>query len=167
MEYYNKIASGYHELHYDEQIKKLYLISEHLNIGQNDRILDVGCGLGFSSEVFNFQIIGLEPSRKMLILGRKEVMHKMEFLQGEGEHLPFSDNSFDVVICVTAIHNFQNPKKGLREIKRVSKGKGAITVLKKAKDANELVKSVNEIFTIEKQIDEDKDIILLFGSDKL
>lgn len=164
MEYYNKIAKGYDELHQKEQLAKLRIISQNLKVQENDRLLDLGCGTGFSSEIFYCHIIGLEPSKEMLIQGKKERVHKMNFLQGEGEHLPFSDNSFDIVICVTALHNFKDPRSGLDEIKRVGKGKGVITILKKAKHANALKDSVIEIFTIEKEIEEDKDIILFFGS---
>jgi ubiquinone/menaquinone biosynthesis C-methylase UbiE len=167
MEYYDKIAKGYNELHQKEQENKLRIIQTQFDFGPNDMILDVGCGTGVSSEVFKCQIIGLEPSKEMLVQGRIENMPNMEFLQGEGEHLPFTDNSFDAIICVTALHNFKDPKLGLKEIKRVGKGKGAITILKKAKHANELKDSVKEIFAIEKEIDEDKDIILFFGLDNL
>ncbi|MCK5612669.1 class I SAM-dependent methyltransferase [Candidatus Pacearchaeota archaeon] len=167
MDYYSTLAPGYNELHKKEQLAKLRIISNHLKIQENDRLLDLGCGTGFTSEIFNCYIIGLEPSKEMLIQGKKEGVHKMNFLQGEGEHLPFYDNSFDLIICVTALHNFKNPKAGLKEIKRVGKGKGAITILKKAKHAQELKDSVNEIFTIQKEIEEDKDIILFFGLGKL
>jgi demethylmenaquinone methyltransferase/2-methoxy-6-polyprenyl-1,4-benzoquinol methylase len=167
MEYYNKIAMGYNELHSDEQKKKLMIISNFLDINPDNKLLDIGCGTGFSSEIFKCQIIGLEPSKAMLIQGKKNVANKMDFLQGRGEQLPFSDNSFDIVICVTALHNFEDPEKSLEEIKRVSKGKGAITILKKAKYAKELKHSVKENFQIEKEIEEDKDFILFFGLDKL
>jgi ubiquinone/menaquinone biosynthesis C-methylase UbiE len=164
MEYYSTLAPGYNELHKKEQFPKLRIISQHLKVHEDEILLDVGCGTGFSREVFNCKIVGIEPSREMLIQGRKD---EMDFLQGEGEHLPFSDNSFDVVICVTALHNFHNPKKGLQEIKRVGKGKGAITVLKKAKSHEKLVKSIMQIFPIENEIEDDKDTILFFGLDKI
>lgn len=166
MEYYSSLAPGYNELHKEEQLIKLRIINQHLEIQYNDRLLDLGCGTGFSSEVFHCQIIGLEPSKEMLIQGKKEGAPKMNFLQGEGEHLPFSDNSFDFVICVTALHNFRNPEKGLLEIKRVSKGKGAITILKKVKHAKELRNLVSEFLPIKKEIEEEKDIILFFGLGK-
>lgn len=167
MEYYDKIAEGYNELHQKEQENKLRIIQAQFDLGPYDMLLDVGCGTGFSSDVFKCQIIGLEPAKEMLAQGKKENIPNMAFLQGEGEHLPFSDDSFDAIICVTALHNFKDPKAGLKEIKRVGKGKGAITILKKAKHAEELTDSVKEIFTIQKEIDEDKDIILFFDLGKI
>lgn len=167
MKYYNKIAPGYNELHSDEQKKKLMIISNYLDVKPDNRLLDVGCATGISSEVFNCEIVGIEPSKEMLIQGKRDGVHKMDLLQGKGEQLPFSDNSFDIVICVTALHNFRNPEKGLAEIKRVSRGKGVITILKKAKHAEELKDSINDIFTIQKEIEEEKDFILFFGLGKL
>jgi ubiquinone/menaquinone biosynthesis C-methylase UbiE len=174
MEYYDEIAPGYLELHHEEQQKKLKVISNHLKIDSSERLLDVGCGTGFSREVFKNKIIGIEPAREMLILGKKnevDLIHEkgehMDLIQGEGEHLPFSDNSFDYIICVTALHNFHNPELGLQEMKRVGKGKGAITVLKKAKDAEKLKLLITQIFTIEKEIEEEHDIIMFFGLDKI
>jgi ubiquinone/menaquinone biosynthesis C-methylase UbiE len=167
MDYYDKIAKGYNELHQKEQENKLRIIKAHFDLGPHDILLDVGCGTGISSEVFKCQIVGLEPAKEMLAQSRKENTSNMEFLQGEGEYLPFSNNSFDAIICVTALHNFKDPKAGLEEIKRVGKGKGAITILKKAKYAKDLKDSVNEILKIEKEIEEDKDIILFFDLGKL
>lgn len=162
MEYYDKIASGYDELHYDEQKKKLMIISNYLGIDTETRLLDIGCGTGFSSEFFNCQSTGLDPSRKMLIHGRNDGGNQRDLLQGEGEHLPFSDHTFDFVICVTAIHNFKDPGKCLREIKRVTKDSGAITILKKAQKAKMLQKLVSEEFRITKIVEEEKDHILFF-----
>jgi ubiquinone/menaquinone biosynthesis C-methylase UbiE len=166
MDYYDTIAHGYNELHYEEQMNKLRIISNSISVMPHERLLDIGCGPGFSKEVFNCRIIGLEPSKEMIFQGKDEDKHKMDFLQGIGEHLPFSDNSFDHVICVTALHNFNDPERGLLEIKRVGKGKGAITILKKAKYAKNLRDLMNKFFTIKKEIEEEKDIILFFGLDK-
>jgi ubiquinone/menaquinone biosynthesis C-methylase UbiE len=162
MEYYDNIASGYNELHREEQLAKLRIISQHIKVHENVRLLDVGCATGFSSEFFNCQIIGIEPSKEMLIQGIKEGEFSMEFLQGEGEHLPFKDGTFDSVICVTALHNFQDPKSALKEINRVVTNSGAITILKKAQKAKLLKNLVSEEFKITKVVEEEKDHILFF-----
>lgn len=163
MDYYDNIASGYYELHSKEQKKKLILISHHLKVDPHDRLLDVGCGTGLSSEVFNCKIVGVDPSQGMVSQGRKRRWQNMDFVQGEAEHLPFAENSNDIVICVTAIHNFKDPTRGLMEIRRVGKGKGAITLLKKSKRLKEIDKTIRSVFAIEKVVEEDKDIIFFFG----
>ncbi len=160
MEYYDIIAPGYDELHKEEQLKKYRLIQKNLGIGEENTLLDVGCGTGFSSEIFNCRIIGIEPSREMV--KKNKTSENSELFQGRAEHLPFKDGIFDVIICVTAIHNFENPRKALEEMKRVGKGKGAITILKKAKKAKELRTLVQDFFNIDKVVEEDKDSILFF-----
>ncbi len=162
MEYYDIIAPGYDELHKEEQLKKYMIIQKHLAIGEENILLDVGCGTGFSSEIFNCKIMGIEPSREMVKI--KKTSENADFFQGRAEQLPFKDRAFDVIICVTAIHNFENPRKALEEMKRVGKGKGAITILRKARKAQELRALVEEIFKMEKVMEEDKDSILFFGT---
>ena len=162
MEYYDTIASGYDELHREEQLKKYRLVMQHFDIGKDDRLLDVGCGTGLFSEVFVCRITGIEPSWEML--REKKTSDNADYAQGQAEHLPFKEEAFDVVVCVTALHNFQKPRKALEEMRRVSKGRGAITIMRKAKKAEELRILVEEMFKIEKVVEEDKDCILFFGT---
>ena len=162
MEYYDIISPGYDELHKEEQLKKYMIIQKNLGIGEDNTLLDVGCGTGLSSEIFNCRIMGIEPSREMM--KKKKTSEKADFFQGRAEHLPFKDRAFDVIICVTAIHNFENPRKALEEMKRVGKGKGAITILRKARKAQELRTLVEEMFKMEKVVEEDKDSILFFST---
>lgn len=165
MEYYDVIASGYNELHYEEQLKKYEVIKRHLEIGKDERLLDVGCGTGLSSQIFPCRITGIDPSKEMLKSGKKSSTANEDCVQGKAEHLPFKNRAFDVVICVTAIHNFMEPRKALKEIKRVGKGKGAITVLKKAEKAEQIQNLIEEMFHIDEVIEEEKDSIIFFGID--
>ena len=65
MQYYNKIASGYNELHKEEQLKKLELIKKYVDF--TGLVLDIGAGTGISSEFWkNAEVISLEPAFEML-----------------------------------------------------------------------------------------------------
>ena len=48
----------------------------------------------------------------------------------DARDLPFKDNSFDLVISITTVHNFDEEEciQAVREIQRVSKGKSFLTV---------------------------------------
>ena len=48
----------------------------------------------------------------------------------DARDLPFKDNSFDLVISITSVHNFNEEEciQAIREIERVSKGKSFLTV---------------------------------------
>lgn len=163
MEYYDVIAPGYDELHKEEQLKKIRLIDKNLDIKKDERLLDVGCGTGLTSEIFGCRITGIDPSREMLKKMNK-TSENADYVHGRAEYLPFKDGALDVIICVTALHNFEEPRKALEEMKRVGKDKGAITILIKARKAQELRTLVEEMFKIEKVVEEDKDSILFFGT---
>ena len=103
------------------------------NLNNNSKILDVGCGKGFMLYDFiqalpGISVSGIDISEYAVSNGKKEVK---EFLQvGNANSLPFADNSFDLVISITTIHNLERDgcKKALMEIERVSKKDKFITV---------------------------------------
>ena len=160
MNYYDTIALGYNELHSEEQLRKLRIIANELKPRHGQWLLDVGCGTGLSERVFGksgCEIVGVEPSKELAKLA------KFKVYISKAEQMPLPAGFFDFVICVTALHNFTNPEKGLKEMKRVVKqgAKLAITVLKKSPKADALKALVNKIFKVEKEFEEAKDIILI------
>ncbi|MFW5866062.1 MAG: class I SAM-dependent methyltransferase [Nanoarchaeota archaeon] len=160
MDYYDSIASGYDELHKVEQFQKLAIIDKTGIVRDSDRLLDVGCGTGFSLDYFSVkEAIGIDPSQGLI----SQYKGKQTIMQGYAESLPFDDHSFDVVISLTAIQNFDDIEKGLLEMKRVGKDRFALTILKRSPSTNLMRDFVKEIFenhAIE-EIEEEKDIIFL------
>lgn len=154
MNYYNSISKSYNKLHKEEQLNKIRQIKDNLEIKKNDFLLDVGCGTGIFAEEFNCIKIGIDPSIEMLKQGKNAF-----YIQACAENLPFKDNSFDFVISVTAVHNFKDIRKGLEEIKRISRKNIALSILKKSSKINEIKNYIKELFKITKIIEEDKDII--------
>lgn len=151
MNYYDQISEGYNNLHKEEQIKKVNEIIDELSI-TNERVLDVGCGTAFYSYLFK-DYTGIDNSKGMLSKTEANVIH------GEAESLPFEDKSFDVVISVTAIQNFTNIEKAIKEIRRVAKNKIAISILKRSRK----LKKVEALLEDFKKIEEDKDIIFILS----
>ena len=160
---YNNISKGYDELYGEEQKKKAKIILENIKLERNDLLLDVGCGTGIITELFNCNKIGIDPSEKLVLQAKKRI----NAIIGKGENLPFENKHFDKIICLTAIHNFDDYKKGIKEMKRVCKdyGKIIITILKKSIKANEIKKEIEKELIIEKEIDEEKDMIMICGKD--
>jgi ubiquinone/menaquinone biosynthesis C-methylase UbiE len=149
---YDQIALGYNELHKDEQQNKLDIIKQYLKADKNSKLLDVGCGTGLSSD-FNCYVVGIDPSIELLKQNKN-----LRKLQGEAEHLPFKDNSFDYVITLTALHNFNDIKKGLEEIRRVGKY-FVLTILNKSRKFGIIENLIKKNFDILNVFKEEKDTI--------
>jgi ubiquinone/menaquinone biosynthesis C-methylase UbiE len=154
MNYYDKIAKSYHELHSEEQAKKMKVIKSLISPKKSESLLDVGCGTGLSSD-WKCNVVGVDPSFGLVTQG------KGNRVQGFGEHLPFQDSSFDYIICVTALGNFSDVEKGLKEMKRVGKGKVVVSFLKRSSKSDTIMKAIKKVFTINETVEEEKDIILL------
>jgi len=158
-EYYNEIAQGYDELHEFEQLQKVALIKEQLNIQPETTLLDVGCGTGISSQ-FDCDVTGIDPSEALLKKAKKKFPDK-QFIAASAEELPFEDHSFDIVVSITAIQNFDDVEKGLQEIRRVGKKQFALSYLKRSFKAKSIEETITKLFPKNEKIEEEKDIIFI------
>lgn len=159
MNYYDEIASGYDELHKEEQLKKFNIILDKINIKKSDKILDVGCGTAFSFDYLiplAKKVVGVEPSIGLI----NHSKYSDKIINCGAEELPFKDDEFDWVISLTAIQNFTDIRKGLSKIKRVGK-KFALTFLKRGEHVEKIKKLMDEVFGNCQVIEEDKDLIYL------
>jgi len=154
MDYCNSISRSYNKLYREEQLNKIRIIKNNLKLKKQDFLMDVGCGTGIFAEEFNCVKVGVDPAINLLNQGKNAL-----YIQAYAENLPFKDNSFDVVISVTAIHNFKNIKRGLEEIKRVSRKNVVLSILKKSAKINEIKDNIQKLFKITKTIEENQDII--------
>lgn len=161
MGYYDTIASGYDELHGEEQRAKIAVIKEHVSIPQDASLLDVGCGTGISTSCWSVNdATGIDPSSGLLAIAKEKYPHP-SFIQGNAETLPFPDKHFDWVVSLTAIQNFTNARAGLREIKRVGKKTFILSILKKSTiDIKPLIDDIFSELDIQ-EIHQDKDTIYL------
>ena len=157
MDFYDKIAKGYEELHKEEQLNKIKLIKKYLKVRLEDKLLDVGCGTGLTTTPWKCKRYGIDLSEKLLERARQK--DKIVYKKAYAEKIPYKDNFFDVVISVTAIQNFKDIEKGLREIKRVGKNNFVLTFLKKSSKKEAIEKLIRKHFKIEKEFEEEKDII--------
>ncbi len=148
MTYYDDISEGYEELHLEEQQKKIKLISEHLHLKKTDKLLDVGCGTGITTEPWNCERYGIDPAKKLIERARQK--DKIEYKIAGAEKIPYPDGFFDVVVSITAIQNFSDIEKGLSEIRRVGKDRFVLSFLKKSMKADFIRKLIFKKFNVEK-----------------
>lgn len=126
-QYYNSISSGYENLYGEEQRDKVLFLFENQILDENGiselAVLDVGCGSSVYHDLIKPKLfVGIDPSIGLLRKG-----HVLSFL-GFSESLPFLDNSFDVIISMSAVQNFFNIDKSLHEFVRVCRTGGKIVV---------------------------------------
>jgi demethylmenaquinone methyltransferase/2-methoxy-6-polyprenyl-1,4-benzoquinol methylase len=101
------------------------------------RILDICCGTGDQTIALQrarpsagARVIGLDFSAQMLHRARcKYATDPIDWVEGDAMHLPFADNSFDLVTSAFGFRNLTDYAAGLREIARVLKPGGQIGIL--------------------------------------
>jgi demethylmenaquinone methyltransferase/2-methoxy-6-polyprenyl-1,4-benzoquinol methylase len=102
-------------------------------------ILDVATGTGDLAITANKllkpdKIIGIDISEGMLELGKRKIQKlnlgdKIELLSGDSETINYDNSSFDAIIVAFGVRNFEDLEKGLREMQRVLKPGGKISIL--------------------------------------
>ena len=155
--YYDSIATGYEELHKEEQLKKIEIIKKYLKVKKTDKLLDVGCGTGLTTEPWDCKRFGIDPSKKLLERARQK--GEIEYKLAPVEKIPYSDNYFDIVISITAIQNFEDVSKGLKEIKRVGKDEFVLSFLKRSSKKVVIESKIKKLFNVKEVIEEKKDLI--------
>ncbi|MBI4451848.1 class I SAM-dependent methyltransferase [Candidatus Woesearchaeota archaeon] len=153
MPYYDFIAPAYNELYGKEQLSKISLIKKNIKISREANLLDVGCGSGISSD-FDCFVVGIDPSFNLLKISKKPKAMAL------AEKIPFKENSFDYVISITSIHNFEDVNKSISEMKRVGKRHFVFSVLKKSSKFSQIKELIVKNFKVIKEIVEEKDTIL-------
>ncbi len=99
------------------------------------QLLDVGCGegvlLGYLNEKCgsNLKLSGLDLSGAAIEKASKDLPESVILKQGDAEHLPYEDNSFDVIICTHSFHHYPNPDKALSEFYRCLKKGGKLCIV--------------------------------------
>jgi len=97
-------------------------------------VLDVACGTGIVARVAADRassagrVVGLDLNEAMLTVARR-VRTDIEWRQGDVANLPFSDRSFDVVLCQMALMFFPDKVGAMRELRRVCRDRGTIGIV--------------------------------------
>lgn len=110
-------------------------------LAPTEKVLDVACGTGefeqlILTEHSEQNMVGVDISEKMLAIAQQKLQAypNVTLSLASAEHLPFADQSFDVIVSASAFHYFENPAIALAEMKRVLKPNGKIMILDWCKD---------------------------------
>jgi len=125
----------------DHQLRELEirLALEHMRDG--DRVLDVGCGLGYALQQYaenrKVQAFGIDYAENMIAEARKRIdvlsrPLEIDLRQASVIDLPFPEGHFDVVTshrCLMALLDWEKQRQALREIHRVLRPGGVLVLL--------------------------------------
>jgi ubiquinone/menaquinone biosynthesis C-methylase UbiE len=117
-------------------------LGQHRNLGQAQKLLswmdvnsgmllDVACGLGYLldyAEARGATAFGLDISHVALKKSKIEKPSR-PLTEGNGEYLPWPDETFDFVTCLGSLEHFIRPEMGAREISRVLKPNGKAAIM--------------------------------------
>ncbi|MBR1214312.1 class I SAM-dependent methyltransferase [Bradyrhizobium sp. JYMT SZCCT0180] len=99
------------------------------------RVLDIGCGNGYVLYQYarhGASVAGVDLTKTAVELSRKRFELgglKGEFLQVDGNKLPFPDGHFDIVCSMGVLHHVSDPRPMVEEIFRVLRPGGRLIVM--------------------------------------
>jgi ubiquinone/menaquinone biosynthesis C-methylase UbiE len=124
---------------YDKQIaffEKIWFGGGREWVGEraHGRVLEVAIGTGRSLPHYppGATVTGIELSPAMFAIARKRAAglgRDVDFQEGDAEHLPFEDASFDTVVCALALCTIPDPAVAIGEMKRVLASCGRLLLL--------------------------------------
>lgn len=136
LEFYDRNASQWWQT--NAKIYALYHLNpprfrffdRYISNWQGLKVLDVGCGGGFSCEFMAARgvcVSGVDQSQKCIDVAIQHAHSsglEIDYCCGVAEQLPYADQSFDVVICVDVLEHVEDVKRVVSEVARILKPNG-------------------------------------------
>ena len=104
-----------------------------LELGPNDRVLDVGCGTGAAVRAaarIARRAVGVDVSPRMIERAGAwpGTPGNAEFRVGEAGRLPAEDGAFSAVLCTNALHHYPDPEAAAGEMARALERGGRLVI---------------------------------------
>jgi len=150
-QWFDQLASKWDTLLTEEIVARLREMIASLEIQSEAKILDLGCGTGVLFPMLLKKVgqdgclIGLDISSEMLGFAQAKGL-AVQCVQGDGEKLPFMDQTFDWVIGSSVFPHFLDKASALRETRRVLKDGGRLLLChpKSRQTVNAIHQSIGE-----------------------
>jgi SAM-dependent methyltransferase len=107
--------------------RRLEIMRRHVDL-EGKRILDIGCGVGaFVRRLREFspRIAGIDVDAERVIEGGRAVPH---LALAVGEHIPFADSAFDVILLHEVLEHVTDDQATLREARRLLAPGGRVVI---------------------------------------
>jgi demethylmenaquinone methyltransferase/2-methoxy-6-polyprenyl-1,4-benzoquinol methylase len=136
--------------------KRFTLDASNARPGQ--KILDLAGGTGDLTRKFS-DIVGSEGkvvladiNDSMIKVGREKLRNlglvsNIEYVQANAQHLPFAENTFDIVTIAFGLRNVTDKDEALRSIFRVLKPGGRLLVLEFSKPDNDMLSKAYDFYS--------------------
>jgi demethylmenaquinone methyltransferase/2-methoxy-6-polyprenyl-1,4-benzoquinol methylase len=122
-----------------------FLVSR-VRVGPEARVLDVATGTGaVATELIRrtgCTVVGLDQSAEMLAEARRRLPAGGELVEGDAEHLPFPDASFDALTFTYLMRYVDDPGATLVELARVVRPGGTVAGLEFGVPPNPAVRTL-------------------------
>ena len=123
-----------------------------------NQVLDIAGGTGDLTMKFsdlvggNGRVVLADINASMLEVGRDRLLDRgyagnIEYVQADAEHLPFPDNTFNVVSIAFGLRNVTDKDQALRDMTRVLKPGGKVMVLEFSKPTNPLLSKAYDTYS--------------------
>lgn len=95
-------------------------------------VLDLGCAGGFMAEAIarrGARVTGIDPAGRAIAAAKAHAAAEklaIRYTTGSGEHLPYEDQAFDIVVCVDVLEHVPDLDAVLLEIRRVLRPQGLL-----------------------------------------
>ena len=97
----------------------------------DERALDVGTGAGtlaLALAPLVREVVGVDVVPELLEAARRGAPPNVTFVEGDATHLPFENESFDLVCCRRTLHHIARPELVVAELARVTRHGGGVYV---------------------------------------
>jgi ubiquinone/menaquinone biosynthesis C-methylase UbiE len=96
-------------------------------------VLDAGCGEGFAVDYLarkspQIRFTGVDISDDAVGFAERNFGTHVHFRKGSVFRLPFSDRSFDTVLCCEVLEHLDDPDRAIRELNRVARRNVVLSV---------------------------------------
>ena len=131
---------------------------EMSGVRKGHKVLDIAGGTGDLAAKFS-RIVGPEGTvvladinDSMLKVGRdrlidRGIVDNVQFSQADAQHLPFPDNTFDVITIAFGLRNVTDKDMALRSMLRVLKPGGRLLILEFSKPKNLVLSKVYDTYS--------------------
>jgi SAM-dependent methyltransferase len=127
------------------------VVAEHLHVPLDGRILDLGGGSAWISELlskFGYRVFTLDVSHPLLTVGRQRFARERltpRFVAADMMRLPIATNSMDAAIVSDALHHVPGVPEVFREVYRVLADGGRFILSEPGEGHSETAKSRGEV----------------------